>query len=507
MNTIIDDLKKDIQNLKFEAETENTGHVIEVKDGILLADGLSQAGSNELVEITTSKGEKIDGLVLNIEENTVGIVVLGDYKSIQEDDKVSTTGKLLSIKVDESYLGRVIDPLGRVIDGGEKLEIGDKGEVMEFETIAPGVLERRDVYRPLQTGIKAIDSLIPIGRGQRELIIGDRQTGKTAIGIDTIINQKGTGVKCIYVAIGQKTSKIAQIKAKLERLGCMEYTVIVAANASDPVSFQYLAPFAGTVIGEYFAQNKQDALIIYDDLTKHAWAYREISLLLRRPPGREAYPGDIFYLHSKLLERSVQLSDENGGGSLTALPIVETQKGDVSAYIPTNIISITDGQIYLESDLFNAGQRPAVNAGLSVSRVGGAAQTKAMKQVAGQLRLDLAQYRELAAFAQFGSDLDEETKKTLKRGEIVTTLIKQDQYKPVPLAEQVAVIFTASNGYLDKFESSELKEIEADLINFLNKKYKDLMKTLSEGDKLTEEFEKKFKKAVEEFISSIEIKK
>lgn len=498
-NKFIEEIKNDLSKTEKFAEVKNVGYVLVVKDGVVLADGLSDVGSNEIVEITTKKNRSVKGLVLNLLENTVGIVVLGNYEDIQEGDEVVALGKLLSIKVDENILGRVINPLGETIDGRGELKAGKDAKDMGFDKIAPGVIGRKDVNRPLQTGIKAIDALIPIGRGQRELIIGDRQTGKTAIAIDAIINQAKEGVKCIYVAIGQKASKIAQIRARLESMGAMEYTVIVNAGASDPASLQYLAPYTGTAIGEYFAEKGEDALVIYDDLTKHAWAYREISLLLRRPPGREAYPGDVFYLHSKLLERSVQFSDEEGGGSLTALPIIETQAGDVSAYIPTNVISITDGQIYLESDLFNAGQRPAVNAGLSVSRVGGSAQTKGMKGVSGQLRLDLAQYRELAAFAQFGSDLDEDTKNTLKRGEIMTELLKQSQYEPVPLAEQTAVLYAGTNGYLDEKEKNEVLEWEQSFRKNLNAKHKDLVKELAEGGKVEGKLEEKLIKAIKDF--------
>ncbi|MBN1915841.1 F0F1 ATP synthase subunit alpha [Candidatus Dojkabacteria bacterium] len=498
-NKFIEEIKKDLSKTQNFADVKNVGYVLAVKDGIVLADGLSEVGSNEVVEITTRMNRVVKGLVLNLLENTVGIVVLGDYEDIQEGDEVVALGKLLGINVDESILGRVIDPLGEAIDGKGKLKIGKEAKVMSYDKTAPGVIGRKDVNRPLQTGIKAIDALIPIGRGQRELIIGDRQTGKTAIAIDTIINQAKESVKCIYVAIGQKASKIAQIKTRLESIGAMKYTVIVNAGASDPASLQYLAPYTGTAIGEYFAEKGEDALVIYDDLTKHAWAYREISLLLRRPPGREAYPGDVFYLHSKLLERALQFSDEEGGGSLTALPVIETQAGDVSAYIPTNVISITDGQIYLESDLFNAGQRPAVNAGLSVSRVGGSAQTKGMKGVSGQLRLDLAQYRELAAFAQFGSDLDEDTKNTLKRGEIMTELLKQSQYEPVPLADQTAILYAGTNGYLDGREKNEVLEWERGFRKYLSANHKDLIKELAEGAKVEGKLEEKLIKAIEDF--------
>ncbi len=498
-NKFIDEIKASLKESQQRAEIKNVGSVLEVRDGIIIADGLSNLGASELVEITTSKGDKIKGLGLNLEERIVGIVVLGDYKGIQEGDEVVALGTLLNINVDENILGRVMNPLGVPIDGKGEVKVGKDARQMPFEKIAPGVIERKDVERPIKTGIKAIDALVPIGKGQRQLIIGDRQTGKTAIGIDAILNQKGQNVKCIYVSIGQKNSKIAQIAKRLEREGAMEYTVIVAATASDPASFQYIAPYAGTAIGEYFAEKGEDALIIYDDLTKHAWAYREISLLLRRPPGREAYPGDIFYLHSKLLERSIQYSDIKGAGSLTALPIIETQAGDMSAYIPTNVISITDGQIFLEADLFYSGQRPAVNVGQSVSRVGGAAQTKAMKQVAGQLRLDLAQYRSLAAFAQFGSDLDEETKKSLRRGEVMTELLKQAQYEPMPLGEQVAVLFAGTRGYLDTLSKPEVVEWEENFRRYLRSKAAKVLEALDSGAKIEEKLEAQLIKIVEDF--------
>ncbi len=475
---------------------KNVGKVNEIRDGIVISDGLSEASYNEIVNIF-SKGKKTLGLVLNLEKNQTGIIVLEDYEHIQEGDRIEATGKQLSIQVDEKILRNIVDPLGKSLESNQK--VVSKGERMPLEKVAPGVIERKNVDRPLQTGIKAIDAMFPIGKGQRELIIGDRQTGKTAIGLDAIVNQKGKDVQCIYVAIGQKASKIAQIKAKLESLGAMEYTVIVAANASDPAALQYIAPYSGCAIGEHFAQKGKDALIIYDDLTKHSWAYREISLLLKRPPGREAYPGDIFYLHSKLLERALQYNEKNGGGSLTALPVVETQAGDVSAYIPTNIISITDGQIYLESELFNSGQKPAVNVGISVSRVGGDAQKKAMKQVSGTLKLDLAQYRELAAFAQFGSDLDEETRKKLDRGARTMEILKQPQYNPLPLGIQVAIIYAATNGYLDHYEIKNISRWENKFIQFMNAQGSDLLAKLQSGSELDEKLEKKLKSKIEEF--------
>jgi len=490
---------------------KNVGKVKQIKDGVVYASGLSDVGYSEIVKINTKKGVDVLGIALNLEENQVGIVTLGDYQEISEGDNIEATGKLPSIEVDNKLLGRVINPLGKPLDGRE-IAKGQKID-MPMEKIAPGVIDRQNVSRPLQTGIIAIDSMIPIGRGQRELIIGDRQIGKTAIAIDTIINQKKSKseiklpqVYCIYVAIGQKASKVAQIKAKLELEGALDYTIIVAANASDSASLQYLAPYAGTAIGEYFAENGKDVLIIYDDLTKHAWAYREISLLLQRPPGREAYPGDIFYIHSKLLERSVQFSDKKGGGSLTALPIVETQAGDVSAYIPTNIISITDGQIYLESDLFSAGIRPAVSVGLSVSRVGGDAQLKPMKQVAGQLRLDLAQYRALEAFAQFGSDLDPETQAKLDRGKRMMELLKQVQYAPIPVAEQILMIYAGNQGYLDNIKVEDVKEWKEKFIQYLQKNEKIILDKLANNNKIEKDLEEEIKKLLEKFQNSSKAK-
>jgi F-type H+-transporting ATPase subunit alpha len=480
---------------------KNIGYVREVRDSIVFASGLSEVGYNEVVEIKTSKGV-VEGLVQNLDEESVGIIVLGEYFSIKEGDIIESTGKLLSINVTDEILGKVINPLGYSLEGEQKKVI-EKGEAMLLEKIAPGIIDRKNVSNELQmnTGILAVDALIPIGRGQRELVIGDRQTGKTALCVDTIINQKGGDLKCIYVAIGQKASKIAQLKAKLEEAGAMDYTVIVAANASDSVSQQYIAPYTGVAIAEYFAQKGQHALIIYDDLTKHAWAYREISLLLRRPPGREAYPGDIFYLHSKLLERAVQLSDAKGGGSITALPIIETQAGDVSAYIPTNIISITDGQIYLESDLFNAGQRPALNVGLSVSRVGSSAQIKAMKKVAGKLKLDFAQFRELQVFAQFGSDLDDTTKQKLTRGERISELLKQPQYTPYALPIQVVLIYTAINGYLDEVSINQVSAWKTQFIETFVKSGKEIAEMITTTRDLTPECEEKIKTFLSEFTS------
>ncbi len=439
---IIDALKNSLEQFHVEAKEEQVGTVVSVSDGTARMTGLTQARASEMLEFPGG----VYGVALNLEENGVGAIILGESAGIKEGDTVKTTGRILSVPISEDILGRVVDPLGNPIDGKGKL---NAKKFYPIEKIAPGVMTRKSVGVPLQTGIKAIDAMIPIGRGQRELIIGDRQTGKTAIAIDTIINQKGLGVKCIYVAVGQKESKIAKIVARLEEAGAMEYTTVVVAGASDPAALSYIAPFTGCTIGEFFMEKGEDALVIYDDLSKQAWAYREISLLLRRPPGREAYPGDVFYLHSRLLERAARLNEANGGGSLTALPIIETQAGDVSAYIPTNVISITDGQIYLETDLFYRGIRPALNVGLSVSRVGSSAQTKAMKKVAGKLRLDLAQFRELEAFSQFATDLDPQTRSQIERGRRTTELLKQPQYQPLPFEEQVAIIFAVINGFLD----------------------------------------------------------
>jgi len=439
---LIADLKAGIAAFSAEAKAEKVGAVIEAGDGIARLTGLSECLASEMLAFP----DDVYGVALNLEEETVGAMILGDATRVREGDVVRRTGSVLSVPVGEGLVGRVVDPLGRPLDG--------KGAVAEkarypVEKVAPGVLAREPVNTPLQTGIKAIDAMIPIGRGQRELIIGDRQTGKTAVAVDTIVNQKGKGVVCVYVAIGQKESKVARIVAKLEETGALAHTIVVVAGASVPAALQYIAPYAGCAMGEYFMDQGKDALVVYDDLSKHAWAYRQISLLLRRPPGREAYPGDIFYLHSRLLERAARMSAREGGGSLTALPIIETQSGDVSAYIPTNVISITDGQIYLETDLFYRGVRPALNVGLSVSRVGGAAQLPAMKKVAGRLRLDLAQFRELEAFAQFSTDLEEGTRKQIERGRRIVEVLKQPQYEPLPVGEQVAVLYAVTNGYLD----------------------------------------------------------
>ena len=476
-DTLLQALSERLRAFRTEVQHEHVGHVLEVGDGIAKLDGLSRIGASEMVDF----GQDIFGVALNLEEDTVGAIILGDYSHVREGQIVKATGQILSVPVGEALLGRVVSPLGEVKDGGPKPLTTKRYPI---EKIAPRVIERKSVSVPLQTGIKAIDTMIPIGRGQRELIIGDRQTGKTAVALDAIINQKQTQttdrpVICIYVAIGQKEAKVAKIVAELKKHGAMDYTIVVSAAAAEPASLSFLAPFAGCAMGEYFLDQGKDVLCIYDDLSKHAWAYRQISLLLRRPPGREAYPGDVFYLHSRLLERAVCLSDERGGGSLTALPIIETQAGDVSAYIPANVISITDGPIYLEGDLFYKGIRPAVNVGLSVSRVGSAAQRKSMKKVSGKLRLDLAQYRELAVFAQFGSDLDDATKKQLDRGARLTEILKQDQYQPAPVGEQVAILFAAVNGYLDDVPVTDVKAFEKDVLAFLRAKHYDLLETLS----------------------------
>jgi len=490
----------------YKMNIKNIGKVLELKDGVIIADGLSEVGYNEMVMINTQDGSSVPGLVLNMEEKKTGIVVIGSSEKINEGDEVETTGKLFSLNVSEATLGRVIDPLGNPLDGLGEIKHKDPQEMQLFK-IAPGIIARKDVSRPLQTGIKSIDTMIPIGRGQRQLIIGDRQTGKTSILIDTIINQKASSeelnlplVKCVYVAIGQKVSKIAQIVDKLKQTGAMEYTTVVIAGASDTAAIQYLAAYSGTAIGEYFAQKGQDALVVYDDLTKHAWAYREMSLLLRRPPGREAYPGDVFYLHSSLLERSVQFSDENKSGSLTALPVIETQAGDVSAYIPTNIISITDGQIYLEADLFNAGIRPAINIGLSVSRVGGSAQIKPMKQVAGQLRLDLAQYRSLAAFAQFGSDLDQSTKDMLNRGKKMMELLKQGLYSPITAGVQVLLIFAGSHGYIDELKEEQVSKWEKRFSSYAKEKGVKVLERIAKSEKIEGQLEEDVVDLITDFI-------
>ena len=485
-------IKEQIKNYSTKLEVSDVGTVIQVADGIARIHGLEKAMQGELLEFP---GE-VYGMVLNLEEDNVGAVLLGDSKSISEGDTVKTTGRVVEVPVGDAMLGRVVNALGQPIDGKGPIETT---KFRQIERVASGVIARKSVNTPLQTGIKAIDSMVPIGRGQRELIIGDRQTGKTAIAIDTIINQKGQNVKCIYVAIGQKQSTVASIVGTLEEYGAMDYTTIVAATASELAPLQYIAPYSGCAIGEEWMESGQDVLIVYDDLSKHAAAYRTLSLLLKRPPGREAFPGDVFYLHSRLLERAARLSDALGGGSLTALPIIETQAGDVSAYIPTNVISITDGQIYLETEMFNSGFRPAVNAGLSVSRVGGSAQIKAMKKIAGPIRIDLAQYKELAAFAQFGSDLDADTKEKLAQGERIREVLKQPQYKPMPVEYQVIIIYAATKKYLLDIEVDSIRQFEKELFDFIDTKYPEVPKAIKEEKQMSEETEATLIKAIEEF--------
>ena len=475
-------LKENIRNYEAKAEISNIGSVLEVGDGIARIYGLRNVMSNELVEFEDGKGTL--GITLNLEEDNVGVVILGEYTHIKEGMTVKTTGRIASVPVGDALIGRIVNPTGRPIDGKGDI-VTDK--TRPIERVAPGIVARKSVHQPLQTGLTAIDALTPIGRGQRELIIGDRQTGKTAIAIDTILNQKGGDVICIYVAVGQKASTVAQLAKTLEKHGAMDYSIIVSATANEPAPLQYIAPFAGVAIAEEFMEQGKHVLIVYDDLTKHAQAYRAMSLLLKRPPGREAYPGDVFYLHSRLLERAVKLNDELGGGSITALPIIETQAGDVSAYIPTNVISITDGQIFLETNLFNSGMRPAVNVGLSVSRVGGAAQTKGIKQVAGKLRLDLAQFRELEAFAQFASDLDAATKKQLLRGQKLTEVLKQPQYKPLSVAQQVTILFAANEGFLDDIDNKNINDYKNGWFEYFEANMPELSKRLNEGAKLSEE--------------------
>lgn len=497
---IVEELKKQINDHKSKIKEETVGHVIQVGDGIAKVSGLSDVMMSEMLEFKSPKGN-VYGVALNLEEDSVGAIVLGDSLNIKEGDEVVALKRILEVPVGENVIGRVVNPLGEPLDGKGKIETQ---KFYPVEKIAPGVITRQSVKEPVQTGIKAIDAMIPIGRGQRELIIGDRQIGKTAIAIDAIINQKGQNMKCIYVAVGQKKSKIASIVAKLEEFGAMAYTTVVIASASDPASLLYIAPYSGTAMAEYFCDKGEDVLVVYDDLSKHAVAYREISLLLRRPPGREAFPGDVFYLHSRLLERSCKLNKDFGGGSITALPIIETQAGDVSAYIPTNVISITDGQIYLESDLFYQGNRPAVNAGLSVSRVGSSAQIKAMKKVAGKLRLEAAQYRELAAFAQFGSDLDAETKNKLERGKRLIELFKQDQYSPVPVANQVAIFYAVTSGLLDNVPVEKIAEFEKGLFGYLDNNGEKTMKEIVAKGELNEELEKEMTKLINDYKDTLD---
>ena len=500
---ISDLIKKKIQEYDLPTEARTEGTVVSLTDGIARIHGLSDVMQGEMIEFPGN----VYGLALNLERDSVGSVIMGAYEHIKEGDVVRCTKRILEVPVGDALLGRVVDALGNPVDGKGPIKATATSPI---EKIAPGVITRQSVSQPVQTGLKAIDSMVPIGRGQRELIIGDRQTGKSALAIDTIINQRGTGVKCIYVAIGQKASSIVTVVRKLQEHGALDHTIVVAASASESAAMQYIAPYAGCAMGEFFRDSGQDALIIYDDLTKQAWAYRQVSLLLRRPPGREAYPGDIFYLHSRLLERASRLNaaeveKRSGGrvkgktGSLTALPIIETQAGDVSAFVPTNVISITDGQIYLETDLFNAGIRPAINAGLSVSRVGGAAQTKVIKKLGGGIRLALAQYRELAAFAQFASDLDEATRKQLERGQRVTELMKQKQYAPMSVAEMAVSLYAADRGYLDDVELDEIGPFESALLSFMNTERQDLMKRIDETGDYNDEIESGLRSAVEEF--------
>jgi len=491
-------LLKQIEKFDVEIDVSDVGEVLEVGDGVARVSGLENVMSAELVELPND----VFGMALNLEEDNVGVVLFGETRLVREGDIVKRTGKVVEVGVGPEMLGRVVNPLGHAVDGKGIIKTKN---TLHIERKALGVMQRQPVVEPLQTGLKAIDSMIPIGRGQRELIIGDRQTGKTAIALDTIINQKYTHktdspVYCIYVAIGQKASTVARVVAELEAAGAMEYTTIVAANASDPAPLQYIAPYAGAAMGEYYRDNGKHALVIYDDLSKHAVAYRQLSLILRRPPGREAYPGDVFYLHSRLLERSSKLSDELGGGSLTALPIIETQEGDVSAYIPTNVISITDGQIYLESNLFNSGQRPAVDVGISVSRVGGNAQVKAMKSIAGMLRLDLAQYRELEAFAKFGSDLDQATQDQLTKGRVMMEIIKQKQYTPMPIENQIAIIFIGTQGLLNDLPVDKIADFESGFLSYLNDNNSVLLKEIKDTGKLGDNVKAGLKKATEDFL-------
>jgi F-type H+/Na+-transporting ATPase subunit alpha len=494
-------LKGAITDYENRVRTEEVGQVLEVGDGIARVHGLQNAMYQEMLEFEDAKGNKVIGLALNLEEDNVGVIIAGDDTHIQEGNLVRRTERLASVPAGEGVLGRVIDALGFPMDGRGEIEAE---EDLPVEIVAPGIIKRQPVKQPLQTGIKAIDAMIPIGRGQRELIIGDRKTGKSAIAIDTIISQADQDVKCIYVAIGQKDATVAGVVADLEEAGALDYTTIINASASQSATLQYLAPYAGCAIGEFFMNRGEDALLIYDDLSKHAVAYRQMMLLLRRPPGREAYPGDVFYLHSRLLERAAKLSEDAGGGSLTALPIVETKEGDISAYIPTNVISITDGQIYLDADLFNAGQRPAIDTGNSVSRVGGSAQIKAMRKVAGTLRLDLNQYRELQSFAQFGSDLDRATQQTLARGERLTAILKQDERDPMPVEEQVAVIFAASNGYLDDIDPDVVMEWERQFRDYMRDSHGEILESIREEGQLSDQTEQSLREAIEHFNENYE---
>lgn len=496
---ISDIIRKQIEDYDKRVEVQETGTVLTAGDGIARIYGLSGAMAGELVELVGTGGEVVQGMILNLEEDNVGVALLGKFESIKEGDTVKRTNRIVEVPVGDELIGRVVNAIGEPIDGGTVLTTKERRRV---EIKAPGIMARKSVHEPLQTGIKAIDSMIPIGRGQRELIIGDRGIGKTAVALDTIINQKGQDVYCFYVAIGQKQSTVAALVHKLKQAGAMDYTTVIVAGASEPAPLQFIAPYTGVTMAEHYRDTGKHALIVYDDLSKQAVAYRQLSLLLRRPPGREAYPGDVFYLHSRLLERAAKLSDERGGGSLTALPIIETQAGDVSAYIPTNVISITDGQIYLEGDLFYSGIRPAVNVGLSVSRVGGSAQIKAMRKIAGRLRLELASYRELAAFAQFGSDLDKTTQATLARGKRMTEMLKQAQYSPMSVEEQVIVIYAGTNGYVDDYEVDVLGRYEQELLSYMRSSQSDVLETLRSTGKLDDGLIKSINEALTEFAKT-----
>ena len=493
---IADALRQQIEGFQAQAEQANVGHVLEVSDGVARLSGLSQAMAGELLAFP----HDVTGMALNLEEDTIGAVILGDYLRIEEGDEARTTGRVAQVPVGPELLGRVVNAIGEPVDGKGPINAAQSDVI---EKVAPGVAQRQNVDTPVQTGLKAIDSMTPIGRGQRELIIGDRQIGKTAIALDTIINQRDGDLICIYCAVGQKESAVAQVVATLQEAGAMEHTIVVLASASEPAALQYMAPFAACTIGEYFRDNGQDAVVIYDDLTKHAWAYRQVSLVLRRPPGREAYPGDVFYLHSRLLERAARMSDEQGGGSLTALPIIETQEGDVTTYIPTNVISITDGQIYLEADLFNAGIRPAINPGISVSRVGGDAQIRAMKSVSGGLRLDLSQYRDVAAFAQFASDLDQATRNQLERGQRVTELLKQGQYVPMEVIDQVCVIFAGTVGLLDDIPLPDVARFEQEMLDYLRDSHPDLIGGIRSSADLDDDAEPALRAAILDFKTNV----
>jgi len=494
VSDLVKNIEQDLQKWDLSPEAEHTGTVIKAGDGVAEIYGLKNIAANEMIEFAS--GSK--GVAFNLDSETVGALALGDFTKINEGETVKATGKILSVPVGEALVGRVVNGIGEPVDG--KGEIKTK-TFYPVERIASGVTSRQSVNQPLQSGLKAIDSMIPIGRGQRELIIGDRQTGKTQVALDTIVNQKGEDVICIYVAVGQKQAKVARIVAELEKRGAMEYTIVVASSANDPAALNYLAPYTGCAMGEYFMDKGKDALVVYDDLSKHAVAYRQVSLLLRRPPGREAYPGDVFYLHSRLLERASKLNKDFGGGSLTALPIIETQAGDVSAYIPTNVISITDGQIYLETDLFYQGIRPALNIGISVSRVGSAAQTKAMKKVAGRMRLEMAQYRELASFAQFGSDLDEGTLKKIERGKRLTEILKQKQYAPLPVSKQVMILYAGTQGHFDEIKVEHIKDAETKLFEYMDKHHSDVEKEIISAKDLSDDLKAKLDKAMADFKS------